>query len=120
MFHKYLFGPPAQGVIQHRQDVQQKQGGAVDAEANHLAQLMTKQDDLEAHQSGMLKINEITFSDQKINIHNGVAIVSVQTQGAKISAQGALYSKPELIPLLINFFLISTIFNHHCFIKTDC
>lgn len=45
---------------------------------NHLGQLMTKQDDLEAHRSGMLKINEITLSDQKIHIYNDVAIVSVQ------------------------------------------
>ena len=46
---------------------------------NHLGQLMTKQDDLEAHQSGMLRISEITLFDQTINIHNNVAIVSVQT-----------------------------------------
>jgi len=47
---------------------------------NHLGQLMTKQDDLEAHQSGMLKINDITLSDQHINIYNDVAIVTVQAQ----------------------------------------
>ncbi len=45
---------------------------------NHLGYLMTKQDDLEAHQSGMLEISEITLSGQKIIIHDDVAIVSVQ------------------------------------------
>jgi len=45
---------------------------------NHLGQLMTKQDDLQAHKSGMLKINKITFSDQKIKIYGDVAVVSVQ------------------------------------------
>jgi len=38
---------------------------------------MTKRDDLEAHESGMLRISEITLSDQKIKIYSGVAIVSV-------------------------------------------
>jgi len=46
---------------------------------NHLGQLMTKQDDLEAHESGMLKISEITFTDQEIKILNGVAAVTVHT-----------------------------------------
>lgn len=45
---------------------------------NHLGHLMTKQDDLEAHKSGMLKVNEITLSDQKITICGGVAVVSVR------------------------------------------
>lgn len=45
---------------------------------NHLGGLMSKQDDLEAHQSGMLEINEISLSDQKITIHDNVAVVSVQ------------------------------------------
>jgi len=44
---------------------------------NHPGKLMTKLDDLEAHESGMLKITEITLSDQKIKIYSGVAIVSV-------------------------------------------
>ena len=45
---------------------------------NHLGQLMTKQDDIEAHKSGIVKIDEMTLSDHKIKIENGVAIVSVQ------------------------------------------
>jgi ketosteroid isomerase-like protein len=45
---------------------------------NHLGRLMSKQDDLQAHRSGMLKIAEIALSDQKIKIIDSVAIVSVQ------------------------------------------
>jgi ketosteroid isomerase-like protein len=45
---------------------------------NHLGQLMTKQSDLETHESGMLKINNITLSDQKVKISGDVVIVSVQ------------------------------------------
>jgi len=45
---------------------------------NHLGQLMTKQNDLEAHKSGMLKIDQITLSDQKIKVYGDVAVVSVQ------------------------------------------
>jgi len=44
---------------------------------NHLGQLMTKQDDLEAHRSGAIKIDEITLSNRKINIRENIAIVSV-------------------------------------------
>jgi len=44
---------------------------------NHLGQLMTKQDDLEAHESGKLKINEITLSEYKFKIYGSVAVVSV-------------------------------------------
>ena len=47
---------------------------------NHLGLLMTKQDDLAAHQSGTLKINEIIFSDRLIKIYGDVAVVSVQTR----------------------------------------
>ncbi len=46
---------------------------------NHLGQLMSKQDDLDAHKSGMLKITEITLCEQKINIYGDVAVVSIQT-----------------------------------------
>ncbi len=45
---------------------------------NHLGQLMTKQNDLDAHKSGRLKITKIILSEAKIKIHNGVAVVSVQ------------------------------------------
>jgi len=44
---------------------------------NHLGQLMTKQNDLQAHKSGMLKINQITLSDQKIKVYGDVAVVTV-------------------------------------------
>ena len=45
----------------------------------HLGQLMTKQEDLEAHRSGMLKINTLILSHPKVKIHGDVVIVSVQT-----------------------------------------
>ena len=45
---------------------------------NHLGHLMTKQDDLEAHESGMFKIEKISLSDQKIKPNEGVVVVSVQ------------------------------------------
>ena len=47
---------------------------------NHLGQVITKQNDLEAHQSGKLNIQEITLSDQKIKFLDRVAIVSVKAQ----------------------------------------
>jgi len=45
---------------------------------NHLGKLMSKQDDLNAHQSGVIKINEIILSDQNIEIYDAVAIVTVR------------------------------------------
>lgn len=45
---------------------------------NHLGQLMTKQNDLDAHKSKILDINKISFSDQKIKIYECIAIVTVQ------------------------------------------
>lgn len=45
---------------------------------NHLGHLMTKQDDLEAHKSGILKIETLTPSEQRIQILNDVAIVTVK------------------------------------------
>jgi len=45
---------------------------------NHLGQLMTKDDDLNAHESGVLNITAITLSDQKVKIYGVIAIVSVQ------------------------------------------
>jgi len=44
---------------------------------NHLGHILRKQDDIKAHKSGVVKIDEITPSEQHINIHDGVAIVSV-------------------------------------------
>lgn len=46
---------------------------------NHLGHLMTKQDDLEVHQSGKLKIETLTLSEQKIQVVNDVAVVTVKT-----------------------------------------
>jgi ketosteroid isomerase-like protein len=47
---------------------------------NHLGELLQKQDDLAAHKSGLFKINELTPSEQKIQLHGEVAIVSVRMQ----------------------------------------
>ena len=47
---------------------------------NHLGQLLEKQDDLAAHESGLIKINELKPSEQHIQIHGEVAIVSVRMQ----------------------------------------
>ncbi len=43
-------------------------------------QLMSKQDDLAAHRSGGLKIEEIDLSDQRIQMSDNVSIVSVQSR----------------------------------------
>lgn len=53
---------------------------------NHLGQRMTKQDDLEAHRSGMLKIEEITLSEPQLRITDDTAIVSVQAHIAGVFA----------------------------------
>jgi ketosteroid isomerase-like protein len=45
---------------------------------NHLGQVFTKQDDLAAHQSGIIKIEQITPSEQQIKLINNVAIVTVK------------------------------------------
>jgi hypothetical protein len=45
---------------------------------NHLGQVLSKQDDLAAHQSGTIKINELTPSEQNIRLCGDVAIVSVR------------------------------------------
>ena len=47
---------------------------------NHLGQLLVKQDDLTAHESGMIKIHELKPSEQQIQICGEVAIVSVRMQ----------------------------------------
>ena len=44
---------------------------------NHLGQLITKSDDLNNHEKGDLKIENITLSDSKYNISDSFAIVSV-------------------------------------------
>lgn len=47
---------------------------------NHFGQLMSKEDDLAAHKSGLIKIHELTPSERQIQIHGEVAIVSVRMQ----------------------------------------
>lgn len=45
---------------------------------NHLGQLLSKKDDLEAHRSGVLKVNELTPSEQHVHCHDQAAVVSVR------------------------------------------
>ena len=45
---------------------------------NHLGQVLRKQDDLAAHQSGTLKIEVLTPSDLHIQLIGNVAIVTVR------------------------------------------
>ncbi len=45
---------------------------------NHLGQVMGKQDDLAAHQSGKLKIETLTPSERHIQLIGNVAIVTVK------------------------------------------
>ena len=47
---------------------------------SHLGELLGKQDDLAAHESGLIKIHELKPSEQHIQIHREVAIVSVRMQ----------------------------------------
>ena len=44
---------------------------------SHLGQVIGKEDDLDFHRSGLFKLNELTVSEQRIQIHGGVAIVCV-------------------------------------------
>ena len=44
---------------------------------SHLGQVIGKQDDLDFHRSGLFKLNELTASEQRIQIHGGVAVVCV-------------------------------------------
>jgi hypothetical protein len=45
---------------------------------NHLGQVLGKQDDLNAHQSGALKIQVLTPSEQGIQLKGNIAIVTVR------------------------------------------
>lgn len=47
---------------------------------SHLGELLTKQDDLAAHQSGIFRIQQLEPSEQQIQIHGEVAIVAVRMQ----------------------------------------
>jgi hypothetical protein len=44
---------------------------------NHLGQIISKQEDLDAHRSGKFKFTEITPSDRQIQLNDGFAVVSV-------------------------------------------
>ena len=45
---------------------------------NHFGHVMTKGDDLSAHKSGLLRIEEISLSKNRIQIIDNVAVVTVQ------------------------------------------
>ena len=47
---------------------------------NHFRQLLGKDEDLAAHRSGKLKIEELIPSEQHIGLHGDVAVVSVRMQ----------------------------------------
>jgi ketosteroid isomerase-like protein len=47
---------------------------------SHLGELLTKQDDLDAHASGEFKLSELNPSERLIQIHGDIAIVSVRMQ----------------------------------------
>jgi ketosteroid isomerase-like protein len=47
---------------------------------SHLGELLGKQDDLAAHESGLIKIHELKPSEQHIQIYGEIAIVSVRMQ----------------------------------------
>ena len=47
---------------------------------NHLGQLMTKEDDLNAHRSGLVKIDRIELGDLQIKSMGSVAVVTVQAR----------------------------------------
>jgi ketosteroid isomerase-like protein len=45
---------------------------------SHLGHVLKKKDDLAAHRSGLVKIDELTPSEQTVQLHGDVAIVSVR------------------------------------------
>jgi ketosteroid isomerase-like protein len=47
---------------------------------NHLGQLLGKEEDLAAHRSGLLRVNELKPSERHIRLIGDVAIVSVRAQ----------------------------------------
>ena len=47
---------------------------------SHLGELLSKQDDLAAHESGLIEIHELNPSEQQIKLCGEVAIVSVRMQ----------------------------------------
>ncbi|ACK73963.1 conserved hypothetical protein (plasmid) [Gloeothece citriformis PCC 7424] len=47
---------------------------------SHLGELLRKEDDLAAHESGLIRIHELKPSEQQIQIYKEMAIVSVRMQ----------------------------------------
>lgn len=47
---------------------------------NHLGQFLGKKDDLDSYRSGMLKVKDLKPSEQHIQLHGNVAVVSVRVQ----------------------------------------
>ncbi|MGB6870955.1 MAG: nuclear transport factor 2 family protein [Acidobacteriaceae bacterium] len=47
---------------------------------NHLGQLLGKEEDLSAHRSGLLRIDRLLRSEQRILVRGSIAIVTVRTQ----------------------------------------
>jgi len=47
---------------------------------SHLGELLRKQDDLAAHESGLIQMHELQPSEQLIRFHQDVALVSVRLQ----------------------------------------
>jgi ketosteroid isomerase-like protein len=47
---------------------------------SHLGESLTKQTDLSAHASGLIKINALTLSEQQIRLYGEVAIASLRMQ----------------------------------------
>ena len=45
---------------------------------NHLGQVMTKEDDLKAHKSGIIKMEELRPSEERVLIRGDIAAVSVR------------------------------------------
>jgi len=60
---------------------------------NHFGQVMSKEDDLQAHQSGKLKIDEITLSEQVVQ--NIGDVICVNTRAVITGSYDGLASKSD-------------------------
>ena len=61
---------------------------------SHLGQIMTKQDDLDAHRSGFVKIESIEQTEQQIKLRDQMAIASVLSH-----IKGEFGGEPSEVPL---------------------
>jgi hypothetical protein len=59
----------------------------------HLGQVVGKEDDLDAHRSGQLRLDELTLLDQRIQMAEGVAVVSALMRVAGTHAGDAFAVK---------------------------